>query len=213
MMLGIVVGTFVCGQITLRLRSYKTPVIAGSVLITIGTILFARMNASTTFSEVIVAMIAAGFGMGLMMPGYTVAVQNAAPQRYMGIATASSTFFRSIGSTVGVAVFGSLLLTRYHHDFANAVPHDIPQEAVAAFSNPLLLSQMRPQLEATFSRLNNGPHVLETLYASVAPALLGGIQWIFLISAVLMVALFGLNLMMKDVPLRHGPVTSSEPSA
>src|SRR5947209_3615207 len=78
MMLGIVTGTFVCGQITLRLRSYKTPVIAGSVLVTIGTILFARMNASTTPSDVIVAMITAGFGMGLMLPGYTVAVQNTA---------------------------------------------------------------------------------------------------------------------------------------
>jgi MFS family permease len=211
MMLGIVIGTFVCGQITLRLRSYKPPVIAGSVLITIGTILFARMNASTRPTDVLVAMIAAGFGMGLMMPGYTVAVQNAAPHKHMGIATASSTFFRSIGSTVGVAVFGSLLLTHYHRDFANAVPRDIPQEAVAAFSNPLLLPQMRPQLEATFSRLNNGPHALEMLYASVAPALLGGIQWIFWISAVLMVALLLLNLLIKDVPLRHGPVASSEP--
>jgi predicted MFS family arabinose efflux permease len=213
MMLGIVVGTFVCGQITLRFRSYKTPVMVGSVLITIGTILFARMNAATRPSDVLIAMISAGFGMGLMLPGYTVAVQNAAPQRHMGIATASSTFFRSIGSTVGVAVFGSLLLTHYHHDFASAVPAGIPQEAVSAFSNPLLLPQMRPQLEATFSRIDNGPHVLETLYSRVAPALLGGIQWIFLISAVLMVALFLLNLLIKDVPLRHGPVASSEPSA
>jgi hypothetical protein len=181
------------------------------VLITIGTILFARMNVTTTPLEVMVAMVTAGFGMGLMLPGYTVAVQNAAPHKHMGIATASSTFFRSVGSTVGVAVFGSLLLTHYHHDLLNAVPRDIPQEALSAISNPLLLPQMRPQLEATFSRLNNGPHMLETLYASVPLSLLGGIQWIFRISAVLMVALFLLNLTMKDVPLRHGPVSSSEP--
>ena len=69
---------------------------------------------------------------------------------------------------------------------------------------------MRPQLEATFSHLNNGPHVLEMLYASVGPALLGGIQWIFTISAILMVALLFLNLLIKNVPLRHGPVASSE---
>ena len=212
MMLGIVVGTFVCGQMTLRMRSYKTPVMIGSVLITIGTVLFARMNASTRPSDVLVAMITAGFGMGLMLPGYTVAVQNAAPYKYMGVATASSTFFRSIGSTVGVAIFGSLLLTHYHHDFASAVPRGIPQEAVTAFANPLLLSQMRPQLETTFSRFDDGPHVLNSLYASVGPALLGGIQWIFIISAVLMVALFILNLLIKDVPLRHGPVASSEPA-
>src|SRR5436190_15483098 len=205
MMLGIVIGTFVCGQITLRLRSYKTPVMIGSVLITVGTILFARMSAATQPSDVLIAMISAGFGMGLMLPGYTVAVQNAAPQRHMGIATASSTFFRSIGSTVGVAVFGSLLLTHYHHDFAKAVPRGVPQEATTAFSNPLLLQQMRPQLEATFSRFDNGPRLLETLYASVGPALLGGIQSIFLISAGLMIGLSALNFLLKDETLRHGP--------
>ena len=210
MMLGIVVGTFICGQATLRLRSYRIPVIVGSVLVTAGTILFARMNGSTQPSDVLLAMITAGLGMGLLLPAYTVAVQNAAPHKHMGIATASSTFFRSIGSTVGVAIFGSLLLTNYHHDFAKAVPGGVPQEATIAFSNPLLLTQMRPQLEATFRQFDNGPHLLETLYASVGPALLGGIQWIFLISAVLMVGLSILNLLLKDVPLRHGPPPSSE---
>src|SRR5215510_3945745 len=213
MMLGIVIGTFVCGQITLRLRSYKTPMIVGSVLITIGTILFVRLNVSSRPSEVLLAMITSGFGMGLLLPAHTVAVQNGAPHKHMGIATASSTFFRSIGSTVGVAVFGSLLLTHYHHDFATAVPRGVPQDAVTAFSNPLMLSQMRPQLEATFSHLNNGPQLLETLYASVGPALLGGIRWIFLISAILMAALLVMNLLIKDARLRHGPVASSEPSA
>ena len=205
MMLGIVIGTFVCGQVTLRLRSYKTPIIAGSVLITIGSILFARMDGTTRPPEVLLAMITSGFGMGLLLPAYTVAVQNAAPHKHMGIATASATFFRSIGSTVGVAIFGSLLLTHYHHDFAKAVPRGVPQEATTAFSNPLLLRQMRPQLEATFSRFDNGPHLLETLYASVGPALLGGIQSIFLISAGLMIGLSALNFLLKDETLRHGP--------
>ena len=205
MMLGIVLGTFVCGQITLRLRSYKTPIIAGSVLITVGSILFARMDGATRPPEVLLAMITSGFGMGLLLPAYTVAVQNAAPQKHMGIATASATFFRSIGSTVGVAIFGSLLLTHYHHDFAKAVPRGVPQEATTAFSNPLLLRQMRPQLEATFSRFDNGPRLLETLYASVGPALLGGIQSIFLISAGLMIGLSALNFLLKDETLRHGP--------
>src|SRR5215470_15780469 len=139
LMLGIVFGTFVCGQATLRLRSYKIPSVAGSVLVVIGTILFARMDGTTQTWSVVLAMITAGFGMGLILPAYTVAVQNAAPHRHMGVATASASFFRSIGSTVGVAIFGSLLLTNYHHDFADAFPKDLPQEAAAAFSNPLLL--------------------------------------------------------------------------
>jgi EmrB/QacA subfamily drug resistance transporter len=211
LMLGIVIGTFTCGQATLRLRSYKVPSVAGSVLVLIGTILFARMSGSTQPSDVLVAMMAAGFGMGLILPAYTVAVQNAAPHRHMGVATATSTFFRSIGSTVGVAIFGSLLLTNYHHDFSNAAPTGVSQEAMSAFSNPLLLPLMRPQLEATFSHFENGPHILETLYMRVGTALLGGLQLIFMISAVLMAGLFLLNLMIKDVPLRHGPLPSSAP--
>ena len=107
LMLCIVIGTFTCGQITLRLRSYKTPSVLSSVLVVIGTALFARMNGTTEASSVVLAMIAAGFGMGLILPAYTVAVQNAAPHRHMGVATASSTFFRSIGSTVRVAILAA----------------------------------------------------------------------------------------------------------
>jgi EmrB/QacA subfamily drug resistance transporter len=211
LMLGTVVGTFLCGQATVRLRSYKLPSLVGSVLVTIGTALFARMGASTQRFDVLLAMVTAGFGIGLLIPVYTVAVQNAAPYKYMGVATASATFFRSIGSTVGVAIFGSLLLTNYHRDFAEAFPKDLPQEAAAAFSNPLLLPQMHPQLEAAFSRYQDGVHLLQALYARVGTALLGGLQRIFVINAVLMAGVFVLNLFLKDVPLRHGPPPTAEP--
>ena len=63
-------------------------------------------------------MIVAGLGMGLLQPVYTVAVQNVAPREQMGAATSSTIFFRSIGSTVGVAAFGSIMLTRYHDEFS-----------------------------------------------------------------------------------------------
>jgi EmrB/QacA subfamily drug resistance transporter len=211
MMLGIVIGTFTCGQTTLRLRSYKLPVIVGSVLVTIGTTLFARMDASTHSWNVLLAMITTGFGMGLLIPSYLVAVQNATPQKHMGAATASSTFFRSIGSTVGVAIFGSLLLTNYHRDFSKAaLPDDMPQQAMIAFSNPVLLPQLRPELETIFSRYENGADLLRSLYTKVGVALLRGIQWIFFISAALMVGLSVLNLLLKDVPLRHGPAPPSD---
>src|SRR5215471_6139153 len=164
MLLGMVIGTFTCGQITVRLRSYKVTVVTGSVLVTIGTILFARMDAATHSWQVLLAMVLTGFGMGLITVSYLVAVQNAAPQKHMGAATASSTFFRSIGSTVGVAIFGSLLLTNYHHDFSkSALPRDMPQQAVMAFENPVLLPQLRPELETVFSRYDDGAHLLDSL--------------------------------------------------
>jgi EmrB/QacA subfamily drug resistance transporter len=211
MLLGMVIGTFTCGQITVRLRSYKVTVVTGSVLVTIGTILFARMDAATHSWHVLLAMVTTGFGMGLITVSYLVAVQNAAPQRHMGAATASSTFFRSVGSTVGVAIFGSLLLTNYHHNFSKAaLPHDMPQQAVIAFENPVLLPQLRPELETVFSRYENGAHLLDSLYSNVGTALLGGIRWVFVISAGLMVVLSIMNLLLKDAPLRHGPPSASD---
>jgi MFS family permease len=205
MLLGTVAGTLVSGQTTSRLRSYKIPSLAGSVIVTAGMILFARMSLSTQQWVVLFAMIVAGFGMGLLIPVYTVAVQNVAPRNHMGAATASATFFRSIGAAVGVAIFGSLLLTNYHHDFEGSLPTGMPAEALSAFSNPLLLPQMRPQLEVIFSRYENGAYMLQGLFANVRTALLGGIRLIFTTSAVLMLCMIVLNALLKDVPLRHGP--------
>ncbi|MBV9744498.1 MAG: MFS transporter [Acidobacteriia bacterium] len=207
MMLGSVAGSMVSGQMNLRLARYKPAAVIGSITVAIGMILFALMDASTTPLAVLIAMIVTGVGMGLLMPVYTVAVQNSAPARHMGAATASTTFFRSIGSTMGVAVFGSVLLTNYHRDFAKGIPAGIPARDLAAFSNPLLLAQLRPQLEATFARYADGPTILRNLFANVRTALLHGLQLIFLVSAVIMCAAVVLNILLKDVKLRrsHAP--------
>jgi EmrB/QacA subfamily drug resistance transporter len=210
MMMGSVAGSIITGQLNLRLASYKPSAVVGSILVAFGLILFARMDASTTPGAVLTAMIIAGLGMGLLMPVYTVAVQNAAPARHMGAATASTTFFRSIGSTLGVAIFGSVLLTNYHHDFARNVPAGVPESALGAFSNPLLLAQMRPQLEATFARFSGGTTMLETLFANVRTSLLHGLQLIFWGSAVIMCAAVVLNVLLKDVKLRRSHMPEPE---
>jgi len=207
MMMGSVAGSIITGQLNLRLASYKPSAVIGSILVAIGMILFARMDAATLRSDVLIAMIIAGIGMGLLMPVYTVAVQNAAPRRHMGAATASTTFFRSIGSTLGVAIFGSILLTNYHRDFARGIPAGTPQAPLKAFLNPLLLAQLRPQLESTFGQIPGGLNLLQALFANVRTALLHGLQLIFVSSAVVMCGAVVLNIMLRNVPLRrhHAP--------
>ena len=198
-----VFGSIATGQMNLRMRTYKPSAVAGSILIALGMILFARMGANTQHFEVVRNMVIAGVGMGLLMPVYTVAVQNVAPRKHMGAATASTTFFRSIGSTVGVAVFGSVLLTNYHRDFAKSLPPGIPSDALLPFSNPLMLAQLRPQLEATFAKLPGGVGLLQTLFANVRTSLVHGLQLIFLSSAVVMTLAIVLNVLLRNIPLRH----------
>ena len=119
-------------------------------------IVFARMGVDTPRMYVVYGMVIAGLGMGLLQPVYTLAVQNVAPRRQMGAATSSTIFFRSIGSTVGVAAFGSIMLTRYHTAFEQAMPAHVPAAALPYFANPLLLVQVRPQMEAAFARFPGG---------------------------------------------------------
>ncbi len=111
MMLAAVFGNIFGGQVTSRSGKYKTLAIAGTLFSAAGMIVFARMGLTTPHVMVIAGMVLSGIGLGFVQPVYTVAVQNAAPREHMGTATASTQFFRSIGSTVGVAAFGSVLLT------------------------------------------------------------------------------------------------------
>ncbi len=210
LMMGAVVGSIVTGQLNLRLGSYKLAAVSGSILVAAGMILFARMGAATQRADVILAMIIAGTGMGLLQPVYTVAVQNVAPRKQMGAATASTAFFRSIGSTMGVAIFGSVLLTSYHRDLTVGIPPDTSPAALKLFSNPLLLGQMRPKLDAAFGGSESGRHLLQMLLANVRTGLLNGLQRIFFVSAVIMTLAIILHIVLRDVPLRRHHVPEPE---
>jgi EmrB/QacA subfamily drug resistance transporter len=203
LMMAAVVGAVAAGQFTSRTGRYKPLALAGSILIALSMLLFARMGGDTLRAEVVRAMVLAGLGLGLIQPVYTLAVQNAAPREHMGAATASTQFFRSIGSTMGVAIFGSVLLTIYKHDFGSGVPHGTPAIALKPFNNPLLLAQIRPQLEAGFGRYPGGLQLLKLLLANVRVALVHGIHAIFVVGAVIMCGAVLLNALLPEVRLKE----------
>jgi EmrB/QacA subfamily drug resistance transporter len=202
LMLGAVIGSIVGGQTVSRTGRYKGVALVGSALVAAGMLLFARLDASTTRVFVANGMVIAGLGMGLLQPVYTLAVQNVAPRQQMGAATSSTIFFRSIGSTVGVAAFGSIMLTRYHSLFELQMPPHVPAAALPYFSNPLMLVQIRPQLEAAFSRAPGGLALLQTLFGNVKTSLESGLHLIFVCSAVIMTAAVLLHLTLRSEPLR-----------
>jgi EmrB/QacA subfamily drug resistance transporter len=212
MMLGAVTGSFLGGQMTYRLRSYKIPGVLGSVLVTCGMTFFALMTPGTPRLQIVFGMIFAGLGMGLLQPVYTVAVQNVAPRAQMGAATASTMFFRSIGSTMGVSVFGTILLSSYLKQLKENIPQGIPPRLLELFSNPLLLVQMRGQLEGEFSRIPNGITIMQAMLANVKQSLVHGLHLIFVCSLGVMIGAVILNLLLKNVPLRtHHAHPAAEP--
>jgi hypothetical protein len=174
----------------------------GSVLVAAGMMFFARMDASTTWRYVASGMVIAGLGMGLLQPVYTLAVQNVAPRKQMGAATSSTIFFRQIGSTVGVAAFGSVMLTRYHRVFVEGLPPHVPSIALPYFSNPLMLMQIRPQMETAFGRVPGGTALLQKLFDNVRTALQSGLHLIFVVSSAIMIVAVVVHLALRSEPLR-----------
>ena len=150
---------------------------------------------------VLTGMLIAGFGMGMLIPVYTVAIQNVTAPEHIGAASALPTFFRSIGSTVGVAIFGTVLLTNYQHDFKAAVPAGTDGTLFKPFGNPLTLVQMRPRLDAMSGRYPGGPGLLKTLLENVRSALVHGINLIFVSSAAIMIGAVVRNLMLRNIPM------------
>ena len=88
---------------------YRWPVLAGMACLTLAFYLMSEMTPGTTRGALAWTMALAGVAMGLVMVPLLIAVQNAVPKRDLGAATSATTFFRSIGGAVGIAVMGAVL--------------------------------------------------------------------------------------------------------
>jgi len=107
---GVIVTSFIGGRLVSRTGRYKIFTIVGLAAATLAFI--AVMWAATTGASlpvIEVSLIILGSGFGLVMPNLMVAIQNAVSPRELGTATATSTFFRSLGGTFGVAMSGAIM--------------------------------------------------------------------------------------------------------
>ncbi|MGA2615915.1 MAG: MDR family MFS transporter [Spirochaetia bacterium] len=136
MTLGMVTSSFVSGQIVARLGRYKAVLLAGAGLMIVGYASMLGLNVDMTRAQVTWRMILLGVGLGPALPLFTLAIQNSVNPREIGAATSSSQFFRQVGSTIGVAVFGTLMATT----LATQLPRFMPAELRAAGLGGLNLS-------------------------------------------------------------------------
>jgi EmrB/QacA subfamily drug resistance transporter len=106
---GWVTASFIAGRLLLRI-GYRPTAIMGLLAFIAGTVMIAGAAAWTSLAVLMAGMAVSGIGLGLSMTCFLIAVQNSAPKRLMGTATASVPFTRSIGGAVGVAAMGAVLL-------------------------------------------------------------------------------------------------------
>ncbi len=134
MTLGMVTSSFVSGQIVSRLGRYKMVLLAGAALMIVGYGTMLGLNVDMTRAEMTWRMILLGVGLGPALPLFTLAIQNSVTPREMGAATSSSQFFRQVGSTIGVAVFGTLMATTLAAELPRHMPAELRGAGLARLS-------------------------------------------------------------------------------
>jgi hypothetical protein len=107
--LGIVAANITSGQLVSRLRAYKGLLLASHVILLAAfAILALTLDPDATRGSVSAKMVLLGIGLGPSIPLFTLAIQTSVPPPQIGVATAAATFFRQMGSTIGIAVVGTV---------------------------------------------------------------------------------------------------------
>jgi EmrB/QacA subfamily drug resistance transporter len=118
--LGIMIASISSGVIISRTGRYKIFPIIGTTLMTVGLVLFAQIGPYTPLWKTMAVMVVFGLGLGNNFQPLVLALQNAVNPRDIGVATASATFFRQIGGTLGAALFLSVLFSTVPDKIGNA---------------------------------------------------------------------------------------------
>ncbi|WP_411111897.1 DHA2 family efflux MFS transporter permease subunit [Streptomyces sp. c-19] len=155
MVAGMLITSTASGQIVSRTGRWKVFPIAGTALTALGLLLLNELTETTSTGVMSVYFFVFGAGLGLVMQVLVLVVQNAVSYEDLGVATSGATFFRSIGASFGVAVFGTIftnrLTAKLDDVFASAgrdIPPGIGPEEVAADPRTLgeLPAELRPSV-------------------------------------------------------------------
>jgi len=197
-MIGIVAMSIFSGKLITKHGHYKRFPIIGLALMTLGLAMLSTLTETTTFWKLAIYAILVGAGLGLSMQTIVIALQNSVDFKDLGVATSANTFFRSIGATMGVALFGTVYASRLAHN----LPIEI--EKVRAI-NPAALAGATPE---KFAALKENTAVLQTftpeLQTGIVHAFVNSFHVVFLSAVPITIIGFLVAFMLRETPLRTG---------
>jgi EmrB/QacA subfamily drug resistance transporter len=180
---GLLLTSISSGIVVSRTGRYKMFPVVGSLLMTLGMYLLSRMDADTSVALSSLYMFVLGLGIGMCMQVLTIIVQNSVPYTQLGVATSGVTFMRTLGSSFGAAIFGSL--------YANFLDDELPGALAKA-------PGVTPADLATPSSL----HALDAqLIAPIIDAYAAALAHVFLWATPVTLLAFVLALLLPQVKL------------
>jgi EmrB/QacA subfamily drug resistance transporter len=198
--IGIFSTSITSGRLISRTGRYKIFPIIGSVVLVVALLLLSRLGVDTPFWQVAIAEYLFGAGLGFTMQTIVTAVQNAVEFRDLGAATSSVTFFRQMGASIGVAVFGAALSSRLTHYLAEA----FAQAGIQPGAGGMRIDANDVQAIQRLAEPGKG---------LVLGAFANALDDVFLIGVPFLVLAFVVALFLKEVPLRTGPAGPGAPGA
>ena len=191
---GVLSSSIVSGRIISRIGRYRMFPIAGTAVACLGLMLLGSLRVDASLAVLYLYAGVLGLGLGMVMQVLVLAVQNSVEARHMGVATSGATLFRSIGGSVGVAMFGAI----FTHGLRANLQEHLPKDArLPANFNASSLGKLPPAWHDVF--LN---------------AFGDALHLVFHIAAGVVVVAFALSLFLKDVPLRkREPIPAATPRA
>lgn len=179
MTFGILTAAMGSGLLISRTGRYKRFPIVGLGATAVSMFLFGQIGVDTPLWQTMLVMVLAGAGLGLCMQTLILAAQNVVPAKDMGVATSTATFSRSIGGTVGTAVFLSILFTVTIGRLPGGAGRGGIDLNDTSFLQTLSPAQRRPILDAfTY-----------------------GVDTVFTVGGIVLLAAFALIWFLKEVPL------------
>ncbi|MEV4065190.1 MDR family MFS transporter [Nonomuraea dietziae] len=185
----MVVSLFVGRAIT-KTGRYKLYPVLGGVIMAVGMFLLSLMGVETPSWQTGVFIAVLGLGMGFLMQTTMLIAQNSVEQKDLGVASSASTFFRSIGGSFGVSLFGAIFNNQLLSGLTDRFGARTADEVVASGGrmDASSLGQLTPQVRTGF-------------LAALADAISGIFWWAILFAVVVPL----LAAFIKEIPLRGGP--------
>ncbi|MFE6056373.1 MDR family MFS transporter [Kitasatospora sp. NPDC056446] len=136
MVIGLLIASIASGNVVSKTGRYRVFPIAGTAVMALGLYLLSRLEPGTGTALASLYMFVLGVGIGLSMQVLTIAVQNTVDYADLGTATSGVTFFRTIGSSFGTAVFGTI----YANSLKTELGHGVASAARLTGADPAVLA-------------------------------------------------------------------------
>lgn len=208
MVLGLASASLISGRITSKTGKYRIFMNVGTGLAALSYLYLSQINADWEIWQVSIGMVLLGLGVGQLLQTLTIASQNAVEARDIGVATSSSTFFRQMGGTLGVAIFLSILFAGIS-DRANQIIAGV-QKVVSG--NPEILQDPRNKflleqdLESIDKLVTTDSSFLEIISPELSypikEAFAQSASQVFVVASVVLVSGFILSFFVKELELR-----------